>query len=157
MLFRPSYVLLPIDHLQQRALGECLVACAAMLLGYYDIPYNYDRLVRLLRIQRPYGTAFSNIVELANQKIGVAYGQGTIAGLHAHLVNGDPCIASVQTGQLPYWNKLNTYHAVVVVGMSSDFVYLNDPAMPMAPLQVPLGDFDLAWLDQDEYYAVMAV
>ena len=89
-----------------------------MLLRYYDIPYNYDRLVRLLGIQRPYGTAFPNIGKLANQKIAVAYRQGTIAGLHAHLVNGDPCIASVQTGQLPYWNKLNTYHVVVVVGMS---------------------------------------
>ncbi len=34
-------------------------------------------------------------------------------------------------------------------------VYLNDPARPNAPIEVSHGDFDLAWLEQDEFYAAL--
>ena len=60
----------------------------------------------------------------------------------------------MQTGQLPYWTE-DVPHAVVVIGMSGSEVYLNDPAVVQAPLAVPLGDFDLAWLERDELYAVI--
>ena len=41
--------------------------------------------------------------------------------------------------------------------IDSDHVYLNDPDLPEAPVAVPLADFDLAWLAQDERYAVLQV
>ena len=40
--------------------------------------------------------------------------------------------------------------------MDSDFVYLNDPEMPDQPRRVSIGDFDLAWLEHDERYVLVA-
>jgi len=72
--------------------------------------------------------------------------------LHAR----QPCIAFVKTGELPYW-KRSVDHAVVVAGIDDGYVYLNDPDLPTAPISVSLGDFDLAWLEHDEMYAVLTV
>ena len=60
----------------------------------------------------------------------------------------------MQTENLPYWPH-NTLHAVVVVGIDDRSVYLNDPEFPEAPIAVPVGDFDLAWLAEDERYAIL--
>lgn len=80
---------------------------------------------------------------------------GALHELHAFLADGWPCIASVQTSDLPYWNQINVYHVVVVTGMDPDYVYLNDPDLPFGPISVSIGDFDLAWLAQDETYTVI--
>ena len=68
-------VTLPVAHIRQRVEGECLVACAAMVLDYLSVPVAYGQLLKLLRINET------------------------------------------------------------------------------APIAVSLGDFDLAWLERDEYYA----
>jgi hypothetical protein len=41
--------------------------------------------------------------------------------------------------------------------MDDECVYLNDPALPEAPMQVPIGDFYLAWYEQKLSYAVLNV
>jgi predicted double-glycine peptidase len=46
-------------------------------------------------------------------------------------------------------------HAVVVVGLDDSSVYLNDPAMDYGPIRVSIGDFDLAWFNQEERYGVL--
>ena len=74
--------------------------------------------------------------------------------LRTHLQNNQPCIVFVDTGQLPYWDE-SANHALVVVGLDEDYVYVHDPEFPNAPLQVSIGDFDLAWLEHDEMYAVI--
>lgn len=76
--------------------------------------------------------------------------------LRKHLQSGQPCIAFVKTGELPYW-KRNIDHAIVVVGIDDTHIYLNDPDLPTAPTRVSIGDFDLAWLERDEMYAVLTV
>ncbi len=158
MIFRPpSATRLPVPHIQQHNNGECLAACVAMCLQYLDSPVPYQRLIQLLGIQTGLGTQFSNIQQLKRLKISVHYRQyGTLEELHAFLVGGWPCIVSVQTQELPYWNGVNVYHAVVVAGMDRDHVYVNDPELPDGPVSVRLGDLDLAWLAQDETYAVIA-
>lgn len=65
-------------------------------------------------------------------------------------------IASVQTQELPYWQGVASLHAVLVVGMDEEHVYLNDPEWPEAPLCVTIGDFDLAWLARGERYALLS-
>lgn len=40
--------------------------------------------------------------------------------------------------------------------MDAQSVYLNDPAFANAPIQVSQGDFQLAWLEHDEFYAVLS-
>ncbi|HHY56968.1 MAG TPA: hypothetical protein GYA08_16200 [Chloroflexi bacterium] len=80
---------------------------------------------------------------------------GTIDVLHQQLSRGYPFIVSMQTGQLPHWSGEDFAHAVVVVGMDAGHVYLHDPAVLVYPLRVSTGDFDLAWLERDEQYAIL--
>ncbi len=42
-----------------------------------------------------------------------------------------------------------------MVGMDEENVYVDDPEFSQSPMQVSLGDFDLAWLERDEMYAVL--
>ena len=144
-------VILSVSHIRQREDGECIAACAAMVLKYLNISASYEQLLRLLKIDW-FGTAAFRIRELEKLGIQVIYKQGTLEEIHDHLSSDRPCIAFVKTIELPYWNEAND-HAVVVVGLDDEFIYLNDPAFPDAPKKVSHGDFDLAWLERDEYYA----
>jgi uncharacterized protein YvpB len=81
---------------------------------------------------------------------------GTLPQLYNLLAAGWPVIVSVQTQELPYWNGVASLHAVVLVGMDEEDVYLNDPAWTEAPVQAPIGDFDLAWLARGERFALLA-
>lgn len=63
-------------------------------------------------------------------------------------------VAFIKTGEPPYWNA-DSDHAVVVVGIDDMYIYLNDPDFARAPMQVSHGDFGLAWLERDEFYAVL--
>ena len=155
MSFVSSPILLPIEHVQQHAGGECLAACVTMVLNYLDAPIPYKRLLALLHIKRGLGTPFYNIRELEKQGVSVLYKKGTLAELYQHLLNGLPCIVAVQTEQLPYWEGVISGHVVVVVGIDAQHLLVNDPEFASAPLRVKFGDFDLAWLEQGEYYAVL--
>ena len=128
-----------------------------MVLAYYHVAYDYRQLSKTLRIQSDLGTPFSNITRLTKLKILVGFREnGSLETLHRLLTQGWPCIIAVDTGELPYWD-VSTGHAVVLVGMDKNHVYLNDPAMTVGPLQVPTGDFYLAWHEYSFSYAVLAV
>jgi ABC-type bacteriocin/lantibiotic exporter with double-glycine peptidase domain len=154
MAVRYTPILLPVSHVQQRRDGECLPACAAMVLTYLGRPVNYNQLVKLLGTQS-HGTPFFNICYL--EKLGVAVDAvkgGTLDQLYNHLSQNRPCITSVLTGDLPHW-ETSILHAVVIVGLDDTHIYLNDPDAGIAPIRCPIGDFDLAWLSQDELYATI--
>jgi ABC-type bacteriocin/lantibiotic exporter with double-glycine peptidase domain len=155
MPFLPSPTLLPIPHIPQQASGECLAACAAMALNYSGYKINCRRLVQILQIRPGYGTPFPKIQTLTSIGIKVTYQQGNQEELYRFLSQNKPCIVPVQTDQLPYWNQISVGHAVVVVGMDRDSVYLNDPEFPKAPIQVPYGDFDLAWFELGEVFTIL--
>lgn len=155
MKFHFPPVRLPVQHIQQQAEADCLIACTAMIFEYRSLPFDYQKIWRLLRVRPQLGTPFFQIRELGKLGVTVTYKRGTLPELHACLTQNLPCIVGVQTGELPYWQATNTQHAVVVVGLDSDWIYLNDPAFLNAPVQVSLGDFDLAWLEQGEFYAVI--
>jgi ABC-type bacteriocin/lantibiotic exporter with double-glycine peptidase domain len=147
-------VILPVPHRQQQAYGECLAACADMILHYLGFSISYKRLLKLLRVKPLAGTRSSNIRELKKLGFSVIYEQGTFDKLYHHLSNDRPCIAFVKTGELPYWDD-DTDHAVVVVGLDDNNVFINDPEFPDAPMQVSRGHFDLAWVERDDFYAVI--
>lgn len=146
-------LLLNVPHRRQTQQADCLAACAAMILDYLNRPIPYGRLLRLFGIQS-FGAPASRILRLSDMELSVTYQEGSVAGLEYHLQQGHPCIAFVYTGELPYWSEA-TNHAVVVVGLDDEFVYLNDPFFASAPQRVPLGDFILAWLARDYMYAVI--
>ncbi|MBV7335476.1 C39 family peptidase [Chloroflexi bacterium TSY] len=141
---------LPILHIQQREPGDCLVACAYMVLRYLGKSYRYGRIRRLLQVQKGYGTPFPRIRALARLNVDVVYQQGTLHDLYRYLIQGWPSIVPVKTSDLPHWENIQIDHAVVVVGIDSFSVNINDPAFDRAPIRVPIGDFDLAWLERNE-------
>lgn len=149
-----SSILLPVPHLQQPSDGDCLPACAYMVLAYLGKKTRFWRLRRIMST-KSFGTPFYNISRLSQLGFEVhLQARGTLATLHSYLQRDYPCIVSIQTEHLSYWDR-NALHAVVVVGMDNDAIYLNDPELPDAPVTVSHGDFDLAWLTQDERFAVL--
>ena len=149
-------VVLTVPFVPQRRNGECLVACAMMSLSYLGRQPDYLRIARQLD-STSIGTPFPNIRRLADDAVHVLFGCGTLQILYQHLSQGQPCIVSVQTGQLPHWNGEDFAHAAVVVGMDAESIYVHDPAVVTHPLRVGIGDFDLAWLERDEEYAVLTL
>jgi ABC-type bacteriocin/lantibiotic exporter with double-glycine peptidase domain len=148
-----SPLLLPVPHFMQRQRGECLAACAQMVLTYMGRSVAYGRLLKLLRIKSGLGTLASNIRRLETLNLEVIFEPGTFERLQDHLQQDRPCIVFIYTGELSYWPE-GIDHAVVVVGLDDQNVYVNDPIFATAPLQVDRGEFDLAWLEWDEQYAV---
>jgi len=149
--------LLAVSHWKQRQQADCLVACAAMILAYLQVPVSYDRLTRLLRTM-PIGTFFRNLRYLeAALGLSVTVGYGNLQVLGTHLDTGLPIIVSVNTKMLSYWNNQETIHALVVMGMDEEQVYVNDPAHEDAPMTIPLAEFELAWFEEKELYDVIGL
>ncbi len=125
-----------------------------MVLAYWRRDVTYSALLRLLRIQ-PYGAPAGNIRLLSGLGVKVTYSTTNLRGLQSLLNQGSPVIVFLRTGELPYWTY-QTDHAVVVVGYDEDHLYVNDPDRSDAPLAVPADDFELAWLERDYAYALIA-
>lgn len=134
-----------------------MAACAAMLCSYWNVPVDYQALVRDLDIRIDAGGLLENIRQLTLHGFSAYYRRrNSLNDLYLLLENGWPPIVGVQAGEFPYWQEPPAQHAVVVVGMTFDGIWLNDPAASTAPLAIPYGDFDLAWLEMDEAFAVIA-
>ena len=136
---------LPVLHREQTQDADCLPACVAMVLEYLGRPLAYDDLLRLLGTT-PYGTVTRNVLRLTGVGFSVVYREGTLVELRAWLDRRCPVIVLVKTGELPHWSY-NTLHSLVVVGYDETHVYANDPHFSRAPQPIPIGDFDLAWLE----------
>ena len=148
--------LLPIPHRTQRHSSDCLVACAAMVLDFLSQPVAYEKLREILGIIPGLGAPASNVQNLSRVGISVTYATGDLNNLQEHLNQGLPCIAFVHTIQLSYWEE-NVRHAVVVAGMDDSFVYLHDPFFPEAPQRVSHLEFQLAWDEMDNMFAVLSL
>lgn len=149
-----SPVLLSVSHRSQRYRSDCLAACAEMVLAHLEVPIAYPRLIKTLRIDINVGAPFSNILRLENRRLLVIVEHGTVEMLYRLLSAGWPVIVAVDTAQLPYWDE-STYHAVVVVGMDEQMIYINDPAFATAPIQITHEEFALAWFEHDDLYALL--
>jgi len=145
---------LPVPHHKQNHPSDCLAACAAMLLDYAGRPVPYDRLLQLLDITPDLGAPASNIKRLMALNVTVEYGPGNITDLAHRLAQGVPAIAFVHTIHLSYWPEA-ARHAVVAVGIDERRVYLNDPFFDAAPQSVSRLEFELAWDEMDNVYAVI--
>lgn len=147
--------LLLVSHRKQRQRTDCLAACVAMVLDYIGRPCPYQRLLRLLDV-KSIGAPSSNVLRLAQLGVSVIHEAGSLKELELQIAQGRPCIVFLDTDELPYWSEA-TFHAVVVVGMDDEPVYVNDPAFDQAPQRITWGDFDLAWIEEGYYYAVASV
>ena len=137
--------ILNVTHSRQETETGCLAACVQMVLGYLSIQHSQDDLARRMRSISHVGTVGRNILDLASPKVHVVYAQGTLELLRAWLGQNVPVIAFVQTAELPYWDGVEARHAVVVIGLDDEIVYLLDPARDPDVITVSTGDFVLAW------------
>jgi hypothetical protein len=135
-----------------------------MVLDYLGVPVNYARLRQLLGTTEA-GTPFFHVDRLRARGLFVERGRGNLETLWAYLSSGLPVIVAVRTDGLPHWiNRTDiadeekaTDHAVVVVGLDDDNVYVNDPDFAQAPQVIEINEFLLAWLEQDYAYAVIGL
>ncbi|MBX3058239.1 MAG: C39 family peptidase [Anaerolineae bacterium] len=145
--------LLTVPHQKQQNEGDCLAACAAMVLDYLNRSIDYPQLLQLLKI-KPFGAPASHVRFLEQLNLSVTYRVTDMGGIENLLAQGQPIIVFVRTGELPYWDY-STDHAIVVVGIDDATIYVNDPYFTQAPIAVSRGDFELAWLERDYYYALI--
>lgn len=145
--------LLSVSHLQQRTEADCLPVCVEMVLAHLGRPVPYARLVELLDT-RWFGTPAGNIERLEPLGIAVKVTDLFLSDIQHYLDEGLPVIAFVSTSDLPYWSE-DTDHAVVVVGLDDETVYVNDPYFPQSPQRVPRPAFELAQLRFDHRCAVL--
>jgi ABC-type bacteriocin/lantibiotic exporter with double-glycine peptidase domain len=148
-------ILLPVSHQPQQRQADCLAACARMVLHYLQVPVDYQRLTRLLRLDA-IGTPFRNPQHLESLGLEIRITEGDMLKLRRHLDSGLPVIAAVDTAQLAYWSETSS-HAVVIVGLDEQFVYVNDPDLADAPQKISLAEFELAWLEKDYLHAVVSL
>lgn len=127
-----------------------------MVLTYLHVPASYDRLARILQTER-HGTVFSNLRYLETLGVYVQLRTGDLSDLYEALDLGLPLIASVETEFLQSYWKFETSHAVVVVGIDEQYVYLNDPAFAHAPQIVVHAEFEAAWIEQETLYAMVGL
>ena len=144
--------LLPVPHRLQREPGECLAACAAMALEFLNLPVDYDKLVAQLRIRHKVGAPFRNLRSLESLGVKVIIEHGELDTLQSCVDRGLPPITLVDTAQLSYWHETTAH---VVVGIEGDSIHLNDPAFQDAPKIISIREFELAWIDLDQFYAII--
>jgi len=145
---------LNVFHCQQKADGYCLAACAHMVLTYLGISCSQDDLARQLGVRPHLGAPSSRLLRLRSAVLDMIYTAGDLEDLAVWLDQGLPALAFVQVDQLPYWRGQQFQHAVVIVGLDTQAVYLLDPAADAAPIRVLRGDFNLAWDEMDCVYAI---
>ena len=151
-------LLLGIKHRQQTQ-ADCLAACTSMVLEYLGIVYAYDHLLRILGTTED-GTPFTNLLRLtATLNLSVVYGKEreALTVFERSISIGLPVIVAVQTWPLTYWQLIDTAHAVVVIGLDDENIYLHDPYFAGAPQIVDLDSFLTAWSEWDFEYAIVGL
>jgi len=146
--------ILPVPHRPQLADGYCLPACVQMVLAYWGIDRDQADLARQMGTLAQAGTPGSRVSVFASDALEVAYREGDLSDLQAALAQGIPPIVLVYTRELPHWTKA-TAHAIVVVGFDNDSVVVNDPGMSQPAIRVLLSDFQLAWDEMANLFALI--
>ncbi|MBV7338193.1 C39 family peptidase [Chloroflexi bacterium TSY] len=151
-------MLLFVPNVRQRQQADCLAACAAMVLNYLGEQVKYDRLLQLLDTTAE-GTPFTNIERLHTLGLFAESDRyrDDLSILSIYLDLRLPIIVAVQTWALPHWEEVDTDHAVVVVGLDDENVYINDPAFAEAPQVVPIDRFLHAWTYRDYRYGIISL
>lgn len=153
--------ILSVPHIRQLGEGYCLPACAQMVLTYSGL-LDADaigetaqlKLAKQLQTIPDVGTPGFRIRLLASRRVEVIHRRGELADLRAALNKGIPPIIMLVTGDLPYWD-ISTTHAVVLLAIDEKSVLLNDPDYEKAPIRVSQGDFELAWYEMGNKYALL--
>ena len=129
-----------------------------MVLSYLGEQVDYDRLLRLLGTTEA-GTPFPQIARMTALGLFVEENKhrDDLALFDLYLDLKLPVIVAVQTWALEHWAEVDTEHAVVVVGLDDQYVYINDPAFEADLQAVAIYRFLHAWTYRDYQYAIIGL
>ncbi len=144
-----------VPFFRQQADGYCLPACAQMVLAHLGISRSQPMLGRQLGLIGDAGTPATNITKLNSSLLTVICEIGTIADIERSLAETVPVIVFVQAGELPHHAGEHFQHAIIVVGIDGQAIYMLDPAINAVPVSSPVGDFLLAWDEMYNRYATI--
>jgi ABC-type bacteriocin/lantibiotic exporter with double-glycine peptidase domain len=126
-----------------------------MVTQYLGVHFTQTELASLFE-NLPEGVPASRITRLQRRGLKVIYAaDGELDRLRQSIEQGLPPIIFLQTAALPYW-KIDTAHAVVLLGLTDDEVYLDDPAFSESPQVCSLSAFQTAWQEFENRYAVIS-
>lgn len=150
--------MLNVPHVPQtnpQGRNSCVPACLSMVLAYQGVTLDEEELCNLLDTQLA-GTEVWNVLLLEKHipNCQVELDSTSFDRLQESLAANVPSITFVATRHLGYWQR-DTIHAVVVVGITDDEVYVNDPSFPDAPRSVSRTEFGTAWSELDFLTAIV--
>lgn len=91
---------------------------------------------------------------LASNKLDIFYGEGQLTDLKTALERSIPPIVLVHTNELPYWQQAAA-HTIVLLVINDTTVVVNDPGLSQEAIQISVGDFELAWDEMANLYALL--
>jgi hypothetical protein len=125
-----------------------------MALAFFGIAKSQKQIAVQIGHIEGVGTPARNVTRLSVFGVDAQYFEsGTLDNLRRGVETGAVIIVFVRTGELPYWDR-DTPHALVIVGIEADIIYVNDPAFEDAPIAMAIGDFMLAWDEFGNQYAI---
>jgi hypothetical protein len=126
-----------------------------MVLYYWGIVVDQKQIAAQLEVTPGAGVPASRIKRLSSPEIHVVYDIGEWEILLEWLDKRVPLIASIQAGELTYWQGEQFQHAVVIVGYDTTQVWLIDPAAQPTLIAVTIDEFMLAWGEMDCRYSIL--
>jgi hypothetical protein len=130
-----------------------------MALNHIGVQIAYGRLSRLLRAG-PSFTPFSNLRHLESLGLSITIGRdGDVSLFEQHIDLGLPVLVAVRTINWLHWGNEVADHAVVVVGIdqNKDAIFINDPFLAGAPIEMELIRFETGWEELDRRYSVISL
>lgn len=148
--------ILLVEHQSQDEIGYCFPACVQMALSHLDIYFSQQRLASRLGVIRGIGVPASSIHRLSSKSIVTVYEtEATLLEVESWIERSIPVIASVQTSELSYWKGQIAQHAVLIVGLDEDLVYVLDPAQEPDVIATSIDEFLLAWDEMGFTYSLL--
>jgi hypothetical protein len=127
-----------------------------MVLAYSRDTLDQAEIALQIGAQPYLGAPARNVRRLASDKRQVIVENGDLAKVEKWLNNNTPVIAFLQAGELTHWRGEFFQHAVVIVEIDQDSVWMLDPDARDEPIAVGIGEFMLAWSELDYLYAVIS-
>jgi len=141
---------LTVPHYRQTNPGNrnsCVPAAVRIVFAYQGVHIEEAAVCDLLQTDET-GTSLADLDTLLAQSFPHCYVRvesSSLDSLRQSLQDGIPPIVIVNTASLQsYWQR-ECVHALVVVGIEEQAVFVNDPFFDDAPKQIPTAEFLAAW------------
>ena len=135
-------------HYPQKAKNACVPAALRMVLSSFSPElgekYSEENLLSFLGTAET-GSVLENLYRLEELGFRVEVAPSNLTEIHLYLTSiKKPLIAVVYTEYLPYL-AASSLHAVVIVGIDEQNVFLNAPLLDGAPIVISVEEFQRAW------------